>query len=258
MNNQFCKNQGFATGQNLPTPPGSVHRRNPCRLVTVILDFRQLPPGVPEHADLRLFFEECRRLGRNPRAAEQRQAFNQRMLQSENADFLIGRYGEDRTEMLRDTSIGREGRVLHLGIDLFAAQPVDLFTPEASIVRAAGCEEGAASYGHFLLLEHPETVFPRWSFWGHLSRALPSVGSCFRAGEKIARMGDLGENGGWSVHLHLQWLRECPPPGTTPPGYARPQEWGAASQAYPDPVDWIGPLPNDSASMMTRNGGQKN
>ncbi len=230
----------LAAKPNHPRAHGWIYGHNPRRIVTVILDFQALPANGPEHADIRRFFAECRRRGLDPRAPAQRQAFHVSLLRTEKADFLLGRYGEDRTEMLRGSKIAQEGRVLHLGIDLFAAEPVDLYTPAASIVREAGCEEGDAAYGPFLLLEHPEAESPtRWSFWGHLSRDLPTCGSYFRAGEKIARMGALGENGGWSVHLHLQWLRNRPSPGTTPPGYTRPEDWRVDSAAYPDPIQWV-------------------
>jgi murein DD-endopeptidase MepM/ murein hydrolase activator NlpD len=75
---------------------------------------------------------------------------------------------------------------------------------------------------------------------GHLSAELPAPGPV-SAGQQIARLGDYhhGENGGWSRHLHLQFIREVPPAGETPDGYSTKAAFPENSQRFPNPFDFL-------------------
>lgn len=201
----------------------------------MILDFSEIPPDVRGEENIRLFFEDCEKRGLNPRLPENRQQFNNRMLQATGARYLVSRYGEDRSAMLAGSQIAKEGRTLHMGIDIFSQNLEPVFAPcDGEIVRV-GFEDEAHSYGHYVILK-PSIDIGAYIFLGHLSKNLPGIGPV-QAGERIAALGDYheNENGGWSRHLHLQFVCELPPEGQTPIGYSSRENFPENSRKFPDP-----------------------
>lgn len=93
---------------------------------------------------------------------------------------------------------------------------IDIAVPVGSIVRASG---GATvlqtgeheSYGHFVLLEHPDGY---QSMYGHLSRVLAVQGTRVRAGEVIGRSGDTGRSSGPHLHFEIRHNGVSVDPGT--------------------------------------------
>jgi murein DD-endopeptidase MepM/ murein hydrolase activator NlpD len=205
----------------------------------MILDFSEIPQSIQDEANIRLFFEEYEKQGRNPRLPENRQQFNNRMLEATSARYLVSRYGEDRSAMLQGSQIAKEGRTLHMGIDIFARNLEPVFAPcDGEIVRV-GFEDEAHSYGHYLILK-PSIDIGAFIFLGHLSKDLPKTGPV-KASERIATLGDYheNENGGWSRHLHLQFVRELPREGQTPIGYSSRENFPENSQKFPDPFAFL-------------------
>jgi murein DD-endopeptidase MepM/ murein hydrolase activator NlpD len=205
----------------------------------MILDFSEIPQDVPGEENIRLFFEECEKRGLNPRLPENRQQFNNRMITATGARYLVSRYGEDRSAMLAGSQIAVEGRTLHMGIDIFSQDLEPVFAPcDGDIVRV-GFEDEAHSYGHYVILK-PRADIGASIFLGHLSKDLPATGPV-KAGERIAALGDYhrNENGGWSRHLHLQFIRELPPEGQTPIGYSSRENFPENSQKFPDPFTFL-------------------
>ncbi len=214
------------------------------RSEVLYLDFREIPPHYPPHKNIQLFFERCQQESIDPRLPEHRQRFNNDFLQRTGNRYLIGRYLEDRIEMLRGSSIAEEGRTLHLGIDLFSQNLEKVFSPSNGIIARVGCEPGPHGYGNYLIIEHQTNSQPWYSFFGHLAKHLPNPGRMVSPGDEIATLGDFidDENGGWSRHLHYQLLRELPPEGETPPGYASKQNVEGWQQRFPDPRLVLGPI----------------
>jgi len=205
----------------------------------LILDFADIPAGTPPEESMQQFFADCERQGVNPRLPEQRQAFNNRLLERTGARYLVSRYGEDRVAMLKGSKIAKQGRTLHMGIDVFCRDLETVYAPcDGDIIRT-GQEPEDHSYGYYLVLrphKMPSIAF----FFGHLSSELPGLGPV-RGGRPIARLGDFTahENGGWSRHLHIQIVKTLPPEPRTPDGYASRKQFPQASQDCPNPMPYF-------------------
>jgi murein DD-endopeptidase MepM/ murein hydrolase activator NlpD len=205
----------------------------------MILDFSEIPAGARDEENIRLFFEDCEKRGLNARLPENRQQFNNRMLESTGARYLVSRYAEDRSAMLTGSQIAKEGRTLHMGIDIFSKNLEPVFAPcDGQIVRT-GFEDEDHSYGHYLIIKPAEDI-GAYIFMGHLSKGLPAPGR-IKAGERIATLGNFvhNENGGWSRHLHLQFITELPPTSQTPIGYSTKAAFPKNSQRFPDPFGFL-------------------
>lgn len=205
--------------------------------VVMILDFNHIDDQIPDYQNIQRFFEISEAKGINPRLPENRQRFNNEFLQQAGQRYLIGRYGEDRLEMLRGSQIAAEGRTIHLGVDLFCSELEQVHAPLSATVVRAGQEAGSHTYGYYVVLQHQYEDEVFYTFYGHLSANLPAVGTHLQAGESFAQLGDYerNENGGWSRHLHFQLLTKLPQPGQTPIGYSTPEKWQENTQLFPDP-----------------------
>jgi len=205
----------------------------------MLLDFADIPKTIPIEANIRAFFADYERRGLNPRLPEHRQQFNNRFLSVSKTRYLVSRYGEDRSAMLTGSQIAKEGRTLHMGIDIFCKDLAPVFAPCDGVIVRTGFEAEAHSYGHYLLLK-PDQDIDVYLFFGHLSKALPKLGPV-KAGEHIATLGDYqhNENGGWSRHLHLQCCSELPPEGQTPIGYSTKQAFLENSRRFPNPFQYF-------------------
>ncbi|HEY1645711.1 MAG TPA: peptidoglycan DD-metalloendopeptidase family protein [Candidatus Saccharimonadales bacterium] len=174
-------------------------------------------------------------LGQDPRDAFHRQAFNEQVLNSTNARYLIGRYAEDRSDILRGSHIAREGRTYHLALDIFSKNQEPVFAPCDGEVVVSDYEPGLHNYGNYLILRPDDESLP-YIFFGHLAQDKYKLGRVF-AGEQIARLGSFEnlENGGWSIHLHLQLLAELPSKGEAPIGYSTIERLAENQKRFPDP-----------------------
>lgn len=204
----------------------------------MILDFNQITKGLPNYQNIQLYFSKSTLDGGDPRSAENRQAFNDQFLELAGVKYLIGRYGEDRLEMLRGSQIAREGRTIHLGIDLFTKDLEPVHAPAAGTIVVVGKELEPHSYGNYVVIEHQEddgSYF--YTFYGHLSDRAPKIGRRVSAGEQFAWLGDYlnNENGGWSRHLHFQLLTEKPSQTVAPIGYSTKDNWPVNQLKFPDP-----------------------
>ena len=202
----------------------------------MILDFNQIPSDLPDYKNIKLFFDKSRASGKDPKAPENRQEFNNNFLNTAGLRYLISRYGEDRIEMLKGSKIAEEGRTIHLGIDIFSKNLEPVYAPCDGEIVMTGFEEGGHSFGHFIILKPDPKITENYIFLGHLSKNLPSKGPV-KKGQKIANLGDYvdGENGGWSRHLHVQLLRDLPKDNIIPPGYSSKENLTQKMLEYPNP-----------------------
>jgi hypothetical protein len=140
---------------------------------------------------------------------------------------------------LAGSSIAKEGRTYHLGIDIFSHDLEPVFAPcDGEIVRV-GREPEDHSFGNYVILRSADGSLPLF-FFGHLGFELPQPGPVSK-GQVIGRLGDYteNENGGWSRHLHLQCLSKLPPKSVVPPGYAAKSDFLLAKSQYPDPLQFF-------------------
>lgn len=204
----------------------------------VKLDFAQLDDSTPEWENVESYFKRTQENNINPRLPENRQQFNNTMLDKTGARYLIGRHGEDRIAMLADTPAGKQGRTIHMAIDIFSKDLEPVYAPcDGEIIRS-DYEEGFGEYGNYLFFKPANQDF--CIFFGHLSAEKISVGSV-KEGQMIAHLGGYvgNENGGWSRHLHLQIVTQLPIEGETPDGYSTKEEFEANARIYPDPMDYF-------------------
>ena len=130
----------------------------------------------------------------------------------------VGGYAENRV-IYRDsghfTPASEEARTIHLGVDFWAEAGTSIFAPVDGIIHSFADNAGYANYGPTIILEHQtgsaQNDFPRYSLYGHLSRASLAglyEGKAVKAGEKLAEIGPYPENGDWPPHLHFQLMHD--------------------------------------------------
>jgi murein DD-endopeptidase MepM/ murein hydrolase activator NlpD len=129
-------------------------------------------------------------------------------------DYGLGAYGEKRTVYQADQfadAASPERRVIHTGIDVFAAAGTPVYAPLAGRVLSVVDNADPLDYGHTLILQHDAEGVPFYTLYGHLGGSLPrllSVGDAVLPGQVIAHLGDWHENGGWAPHIHFQIMTD--------------------------------------------------
>ena len=152
----------------------------------------------------------------------------------------IGRYDEDRV-LYRHSPLFdgvAERRSIHLGIDLFAVEGTEVRTPLAATVHSLADNAGLGDYGPTLILGHELDGVRFFTLYGHLCREMlerVTAGRRLAAGEAIARIGDVHENGGWPPHLHFQIVADLMGHEGDFPGVAAPSERERYLELCPDP-----------------------
>lgn len=207
----------------------------------LVLDLDQYP-DEPDKVPMREFFNNSKKNNMDPTLPENRQKFQDTLLSSWGVRYLIGQYGEDRKSMLEGSQIAKEGRTIHLAIDIFCKDLEPVISPcDGEIVRIDK-EAGDHSFGNYLILR-PDSPDQPLLFFGHLAENNGKPRRV-KTGETIAEIGDFinNENGGWSRHLHLQLLSSLPKLGEIPIGYSSKQDFMNNSRKYPSPMnifpDW--------------------
>ncbi len=118
-----------------------------------------------------------------------------------------------------------QNRCVHLGIDLWAEARTSVFAPIHGHIHSFRYNAQQLDYGATIITEHEAAGQRFWLLFGHLSLASLenlTVGQPLLRGECFATLGAPHENGGWSPHLHLQWILDI--------GEAKGDFAGVASQ----------------------------
>lgn len=152
----------------------------------------------------------------------------------------IGRYNEDRV-LYRHSPLfdgTTERRSVHLGIDFFVAEGTEVRPPFAATVHSLADNAGLGDYGPTLILEHELDTVRFFTLYGHLCREVLdrlAPGRKLAAGEAMARVGDVHENGGWPPHLHFQIIADLEGCSGDFPGVAAPSDRARYLELCPDP-----------------------
>ena len=154
----------------------------------------------------------------------------------------IGPWGEERTVYAGEMFVSRfiEGtrRTHHLGLDLFMAAGMKVFTPLAATVVSVEIEKDPLGYGCLIALRHePEGCPPFISLWGHLAHEAMGrlkAGDRLDAGALVGEMGAPSENGGWAPHLHLQLSTDTDLSATEILGVGEPRYLDVWAELFPD------------------------
>jgi murein DD-endopeptidase MepM/ murein hydrolase activator NlpD len=152
----------------------------------------------------------------------------------------VGRYDEDRV-LYRHSPLfdgQTERRSIHLGIDLFVVEGIQIRSPLPATVHSLADNSGLGDYGPTVILEHELDGIPFFTLYGHLSRSsLEELeeGRPLAAGSIIGAVGDVHENGGWPPHLHFQVISDLLGLTGDFPGVAAPSERQYFLDLCPDP-----------------------
>jgi peptidoglycan LD-endopeptidase LytH len=166
-------------------------------------------------------------------------------LQAAGAVMGVGGYAEDRVIYRASghfTPTDEEPRTIHLGVDFWAEAGTPVFAPVDGIVHSFADNARYADYGPTIILEHHSDGFPRYSLYGHLSRASLAdlyEGKEFKAGEKLAELGPYPENGDWPPHLHFQLMHDMLGLHGDFPGVCRESERDYWLGLCPDPNPFL-------------------
>ncbi|TAF66146.1 MAG: peptidase M23 [Cytophagales bacterium] len=145
---------------------------------------------------------------------EKMQAYISAALSDAQAKVGLGGYNEERAVYQRsavfDTQEGLS-RSIHLGIDIWMPAQTPIYTPLQAKVHSFQDNAHMGDYGPTIILEHNLKNKTFYTLYGHLSReSLQNLyeGKSFEAGDCIATLGDVHENGQWATHLHFQIIRD--------------------------------------------------
>jgi 4-aminobutyrate aminotransferase-like enzyme/Ser/Thr protein kinase RdoA (MazF antagonist) len=167
-----------------------------------------------------------------------------RRLADAQAKVGIGRYDECRRLYTSDIfktcgNDAPEWRTVHLGIDLYMDPGSAVLAPLDGVVHSFRDNAGRLDYGATIILEHRAAADLKfYTLYGHLARQSLSglkAGRTIRKGERLGRVGDLSENGGWPPHLHFQIIADLLGYEGDYPGVAAPSHRTVWLSLCPDP-----------------------
>jgi 4-aminobutyrate aminotransferase-like enzyme/Ser/Thr protein kinase RdoA (MazF antagonist) len=190
-------------------------------------------------------------------------------MKSANASVGIGRYNEARllyTSPLFGASETPtdERRTIHLGMDLFAAPGTPIHAALEGVVHAVAINTAPLDYGPLAILRHSTgDGLEFFTLYGHLERDTFDTlqpGRRIARGQQFARIGDVGENGGWAPHLHFQIMVDLLEHRSDFPGVARASQRNVWTSLSPDPNLLLGipaerfppPEPRFAQTLSTR------
>jgi murein DD-endopeptidase MepM/ murein hydrolase activator NlpD len=137
-------------------------------------------------------------------------------LEEQGARVGIGKYDENRTIYDKSAVFASSGsqaqrRTLHLGLDLWVAPGTPVLAALDGQVHSFQDNRPFGDYGPTIILEHSLNETSFYTLYGHLNRdCLKSLekNQIIKAGQEIALVGDIHENGQWPPHLHFEIIRD--------------------------------------------------
>ena len=145
----------------------------------------------------------------NPKLSED---FVAQYLISNNASVAYGGYLEERSLYSSiNSSIGKENRTIHLGIDFWCDEGTRVLALLDGEIHSFQNNNDHGDYGPTIILKHSIDGFEFYSLYGHLS--LESVanlqtGQKVQQGQTIGQLGSYEINGGYAPHLHFQLIKD--------------------------------------------------
>ncbi len=132
---------------------------------------------------------------------------NQKSFATFFGGYLEARAVYDSSDYEILTERGFENRTTHLGVDFWVNEKTSVNSIEDGIIKIITNDKTSKGYGGLIIIEHNLGSLKFYSLYGHLTDQKKSklkVGDFVEKGEKIAEIGSVKENGGWSPHLHFQ------------------------------------------------------
>lgn len=157
-----------------------------------------------------------------------------------NAVFGIGGYDEHRTIYSRSAHFNTtaEPRSLHLAVDIWGPVGTPVYAPLNGHIHSFQFNNEYHDYGATIILCHELEGFTFHTLYGHLSLAdLEGLkpNTPVAAGQMIAHLGPLAENGHWPPHLHFQLIIDMEGKTGDYPGVCRYSERDKYLANCPDP-----------------------
>ena len=127
--------------------------------------------------------------------------------------MAYGGYLEERNLYRRSLHFKNETieeRNIHIGIDLWTQAGTAVVCPLDGWIHSFKNNDAVGDYGPTIILKHQLENSIFYTLYGHLS--LESIqnlkiGTFFKKGEQLARLGDSSENGDYAPHLHFQIIK---------------------------------------------------
>ncbi len=164
-------------------------------------------------------------------------AFVNQKMASTKATYLVGGYSEMRemyrrsglfdTNLEPNSSLLKEPRSLHLGIDIWAPADTKVYAPLGGMVHSFAYNNNHGDYGATIILQHQIDMFNFYTLYGHLAlKDLGNIrsGQFITRGENFAHFGAPEENGNWPPHLHFQLIIDIGQWEGDYPGVCKPSE----------------------------------
>ena len=165
-------------------------------------------------------------------------------LQHIDNTYTIGRYNEKRPNMYKGELFEKDGRYIHMGIDIGAPVGTKVSSFWDGDVLSFRYNSYEFDYGYTIIIEHTFNNQSIYALYGHLSESSiqnKKIGQKISSGETIAHVGNESENGGWPPHIHFQ-LSLIKPKKCDLPGVVSQEDHEIALRAFPDPRLVLGPL----------------
>ncbi len=156
-----------------------------------------------------------------------------------NAIAGIGLYGENRTMYTQPRfTQAAEPRTVHLAMDIFKPAGSSVYSPMDATVHSFAYNSDNGDYGHTIILQHTLEGITFYTLYGHLSASSIKnfeEGQRIGAGEQIATLGTIDENGGWPPHLHFQIITDMLSEKGNFIGVSEPSKFPYWSRICPNP-----------------------
>ncbi len=151
-------------------------------------------------------------------------------------------------------------RTIHLGIDLFQEPGAPVFAPLDGVVHSFRNNDAPLDYGPTIILEHDAggESGKFYTLYGHLAGdSLDGLkpGLPVARGDRLGKIGDFPENGGWAPHLHFQIMCDMLGKQGDFPGVAAPDGREIWLSLCPDPNLILG-IPESTLPGRKRNIGE--
>ncbi len=161
-------------------------------------------------------------------------------LKNHNASGAYGGYDEVRTLYKRSDLFNNpeQNRNIHIGLDIWVPAGTPILSVLDAEVHSFRDNDNFGDYGPTIILKHNIENREFYTLYGHLARkSLDNLepGQEFKAGEKIAQLGNFHENGDYAPHFHFQIIEDLQGREGDFPGVVKREDREEYLQNCPDP-----------------------
>jgi murein DD-endopeptidase MepM/ murein hydrolase activator NlpD len=165
-------------------------------------------------------------------------------LAKKNSKVAYGGYLEHRNLYNHNLIFSeKDQRNIHLGVDFWIDEETAILTPFDGVVHSFANNTNDGDYGPTIILKHIENNKAFYTLYGHLSLdsiATIKVGSIFKKGEILAKIGNAEVNGGYAPHLHFQIIKNIGEYKGDYPGVASANQVAFFKNNCPNPLNYLG------------------